>query len=114
MIFGIIEFIRGSILTGFPWNLIAYSFSNQTEFIQINSIVGIYGFNLLSITLFTVPAVLITRKSKKNIYFVIAINFSITSATTLSGVEAPDVIPTLISPSGIKFFFRINSDSRGL
>ena len=41
-------------------------------------------------------------------------NFSITSATILSGVEAPDVIPTVILPSGIKFFFKTNSDSRGL
>ncbi len=28
LIFGLVEFIRGTILTGFPWNLIAYSFSN--------------------------------------------------------------------------------------
>ena len=35
IIFAIIEFIRGSILTGFPWNLIAYSFSNQLEILNI-------------------------------------------------------------------------------
>ena len=45
LIFGIIEFIRGFILTGFPWNLIAYSFSNQLKIISITSIIGTYGFN---------------------------------------------------------------------
>ncbi len=73
LVFSIIEYIRGIVLSGFPWNLIAYSFSNQTQFIQINSLVGIYGFNLLCITLFTVPAILITRKSKKNIYFMVIV-----------------------------------------
>ena len=29
IVFGFIEYIRGSIFTGFPWNLIAYSFSDQ-------------------------------------------------------------------------------------
>ncbi len=71
LVFSITEYVRGIVLTGFPWNLVAYSFSNQIEFIQINSMTGIYGFNLLSITLFTVPALLMTRKSKKNIYFLI-------------------------------------------
>ena len=79
LVLSIIEYIRGIVLSGFPWNLIAYSFSNQTEFIQINSIVGIYGFNLLSITLFTVPAVLITRKSKKNVYFVVIVGIFVIS-----------------------------------
>jgi len=46
LIFGIVEFIRGSILTGFPWNLIAYSFSNQIEILNITSIIGTYSFNL--------------------------------------------------------------------
>ena len=39
LIFGVLEFFRGSILTGFPWNLIAYSFSEQLEFLSITSII---------------------------------------------------------------------------
>ena len=66
LIFGIIEFIRGSILTGFPWNLIAYSFSNQIEFISIISIIGTYGFNLFCILLFTCPAIFILKDQNKD------------------------------------------------
>ena len=67
LIFGIIEFIRGSILTGFPWNLIAYSFSNQIEFISIISITGTYGFNLFCILLFTCPAIFLLKEKNKDI-----------------------------------------------
>ena len=67
LIFGIIEFIRGSILTGFPWNLIAYSFSNQIEFISVISIIGTYGFNLFCILLFTCPAIFILKDANKDI-----------------------------------------------
>ena len=34
LIFGLVEFLRGNILTGFPWNLIAYSFSDHLEIIK--------------------------------------------------------------------------------
>ncbi len=67
LIFGILEFIRGSILTGFPWNLIAYSFSNQLELLSITSFIGTYGFNLFCISLFTSPAIFILRDKNKDI-----------------------------------------------
>ena len=67
ILFGIIEFIRGSILTGFPWNLISFSFSNNIYFIQILSIIGTYSFNLICISLFTVPALFILRNSRVEI-----------------------------------------------
>jgi len=67
ILFGTIEFFRGSVLSGFPWNLISFSFSNNIYFIQILSIIGTYSFNLICISLFTVPALFILRKSNKEI-----------------------------------------------
>ncbi len=67
LIFGVVEFIRGNILTGFPWNLIAYSFSNNLEIIQITSLIGTYGFNILCISFFTSPAILLLKENKKQI-----------------------------------------------
>ncbi|MDC0518733.1 apolipoprotein N-acyltransferase [Candidatus Pelagibacter sp.] len=67
LLFGVFEFIRGSILTGFPWNLIAYSFVNHLEILSITSIIGTYGFNLFCISLFTSPAIFILREIKKDI-----------------------------------------------
>ena len=67
LIFGILEFVRGTILTGFPWNLIAYSFVNQLELLSITSIIGTYGFNLFCISLFTSPAIYILRDTRRDI-----------------------------------------------
>ena len=67
ILFGTIEFIRGSVFTGFPWNLISFSFSSSIYFIQILSIIGTYSFNLISVSLFTLPALFFLRKSRKEI-----------------------------------------------
>jgi apolipoprotein N-acyltransferase len=81
ILFGTVEFVRGTILTGFPWNLISFSFSNNIYFIQILSIVGTYSFNLICISLFTVPALFILKNSK--IEITISFFFVILSATFL-------------------------------
>ena len=65
LIFSIIEFLRGNILGGFPWNLIAFSWSFSTSFLQILSFIGTYSFNLISITIFTLPFVFIFKNYKK-------------------------------------------------
>ncbi|MDB4118592.1 apolipoprotein N-acyltransferase [Candidatus Pelagibacter sp.] len=67
LFFGVFEFIRGSIFTGFPWNLIAYSFVNHLEILSITSLIGTYGFNLFCISLFASPAIFILRKTRKDI-----------------------------------------------
>ena len=68
LIFGLTEYVRGSILTGFPWNLIAYSFSNHLEILNITSVIGTYGFNLFCISLFISPAVFILRDTRADIW----------------------------------------------
>ena len=67
LLFGLIEYIRGNIFTGFPWNLIVYSFSENTNLLGILSVIGTYSLNLLVISFFTIPAIYILRKSKKEI-----------------------------------------------
>ncbi len=65
-----IEFIRGFILGGFPWNLIAFSWTNYLEFLQILSFIGTYSLNLLSITIFLIPTVIFFNyKTKIKLFF---------------------------------------------
>ena len=77
LIFGATEFIRGIFLTGFPWNLIVYSFSNQLEFISIISIIGTYGLNLFCILIFTSPAVLFIKNIKNGKIFNFLVLFTV-------------------------------------
>ena len=86
LIFGTIEFIRGSILTGFPWNLIAFSFSNQLEILNIISIIGTYSFNLFCISLFTSPSIFFLRENKKDISICFAL-LIITMSFYLLGLQ---------------------------
>ena len=57
------DYIRGKILTGFPWNLWSYSWSWFTEVLQILNLSGLFAFNLLAITIFTIPAVLFFKEN---------------------------------------------------
>ena len=70
LLFGIIELIRSFIFTGFPWNLISFSFSENTRFIQILSILGTYSFNLICISLFTCPSLIILSNSRKKFFLI--------------------------------------------
>ncbi len=76
LLMGLAEFARGQILTGFPWNLIVYSFSKNLNFISLLSIVGTYSLNLISISFFTAPAIYFLRKSKKEIIVLVILIFT--------------------------------------
>ena len=70
LVFSIFEFLRGNLFTGFPWNLMAYTWSWSTETIQLLSVVGTYSLSLISITFFCIPFLFYKKKIiKKNILF---------------------------------------------
>ena len=56
------DYLRSNILTGFPWNLWAYSTTSLTEILQIINVIGLYSYNLILITLFTLPILLFHQK----------------------------------------------------
>ena len=51
------DYLRASLLTGFPWNLWAYSTIWANEVLQILNLIGLYSYNLLAITFFTIPVI---------------------------------------------------------
>ncbi|MCW5697067.1 MAG: apolipoprotein N-acyltransferase [Bauldia sp.] len=53
-----IEWLRGHILTGFPWNAFGYTLLPSPPFMQIASLVGIWGVTLLAFLVFAAPALL--------------------------------------------------------
>jgi len=50
------EYARGYMFTGFPWNLLGYTWSSVLPILQITSIIGIYGLTLLTILAACLPA----------------------------------------------------------
>ena len=70
LVFSIFEFLRGNLLTGFPWNLISYTWSWSVEVVQILSLIGAYSLSLISITFFCIPFLFFQKKIiGKNVLF---------------------------------------------
>ena len=59
------DYVRGHLLTGFPWNLIGYAFSGALPVLQITSVIGIYGLTLLTCIAACLPAS-VADKSKSS------------------------------------------------
>lgn len=54
----LLEYLRGTILTGFPWNLVGYAWSNTPAMLQIAALAGAYGLTLWTVIVAACPALL--------------------------------------------------------
>jgi apolipoprotein N-acyltransferase len=50
------EWLRGHVFTGFPWNLVGYSWVGFEPVLQTAAHVGVYGLGLLTVTAAALPA----------------------------------------------------------
>jgi apolipoprotein N-acyltransferase len=58
------EWLRGHVLTGFPWNAFGYALSEPLALAQTGSLIGLWGLTFLSVAIFASPAVLIDGRSR--------------------------------------------------
>ncbi len=69
------ELLRGVLYTGFPWNLIGYSFAFSDVMLQTTSIFGIYGLSVLTVFSFASIHYILSKEYKK---FAFILLFAIT------------------------------------
>jgi len=62
--FGVGEWLRATLITGFPWNAVGYGAAPVPLLMQSAGIVGISGLNALAVFVFAAPALLGTRRGR--------------------------------------------------
>jgi apolipoprotein N-acyltransferase len=122
VIFSLIEFIRGFVLGGFPWNIIVYSWTNYLNSIQILSLIGTYSLNLISITIFLLPFLVLFQKEIKLKIFIFIFLLFVLIGNAFYGYkkikndekfysEFKDFKIKIISPKiSIDSFFEVNNE----
>jgi len=63
--FGLAEWLRGWMFTGFPWNAIGYTAMPVPLLMQPAALLGLYGMNALAVLVYATPALLSDRGGRK-------------------------------------------------
>ncbi len=63
--FGMTEWLRGHILTGFPWNVFGYALTWPLPLMQSAALVGVYGLTILTVLIFASPYVAIAASGTR-------------------------------------------------
>jgi apolipoprotein N-acyltransferase len=58
------EWLRGHVLTGFPWNAFGYALTEPLALAQSASLIGLWGLTFLAVAIFASPAVMIDGRSR--------------------------------------------------
>jgi apolipoprotein N-acyltransferase len=117
-IWTLLEFVRGSLATGYPWNILGYSQYKFVQIVQIASITGVSGVSFLLVLINAALALFIlnSRNWKKEIKFVLIPIMFLCIVYTFGILEVnkpliPDKeINIALIPGNIKQETKINSN----
>ncbi len=59
---GIAEWLRGHVLTGFPWNVLGYALTSSDVLMQSAALVGVYALSLWAVVIFALPLVVLANR----------------------------------------------------
>ena len=91
------EWLRGQLFTGFPWNLIGYGWVFSDEVIQFAATFGIYGLSLVTVAVAGLPALIGSADSSRNKYAPQLLGLAVLAAIWGHGYWRLDSAPIPVS-----------------
>ncbi|MDX1975523.1 MAG: apolipoprotein N-acyltransferase [Rickettsiales bacterium] len=76
-IWTVVEYARGHLFTGFPWNLAGYSFGFSDMSLQVASLVGAYGLTFCAVLLGVLPCALINATQRKQALIAVIAGYTV-------------------------------------
>lgn len=91
---GITEWLRGQVLTGFPWNLAGYAWIGSDALAQTAALAGMYGLTLLAVIAAAMPAAFAENAERRR-WIALAVAFGLPLAGWAGGTVRLGSAPAL-------------------
>ncbi len=99
------EWLRGHVLTGFPWNTLGYALTMPLPLMQSAAVIGIYGLTLVAVLVFAAPGVLLVQRQASKAFAIAFLPlaamavFGALRLASLDDASVPGVRLRIVQPS---------------